>query len=60
MLTTTIRAACSLAVLAGMNGRSIYVGIAASNPLAERAAKEAVRVEEAGASVGFDGLEIEI
>ena len=50
----------SLAVLAGMNGRSIYVHMAASNPLANRHAKEAARLEEAGAMVGYDGFEVEI
>ena len=50
----------SLAVLAGMNGRSIYVHVAASNPLAGLGAKEALRVSEAGVQVGLDGLEVEI
>ncbi|MEM9175947.1 MAG: MBL fold metallo-hydrolase [Myxococcota bacterium] len=50
----------SLAVLAGMSGRSIYVHLAASNPLAERDAKEAARIAEAGAEIGFDGLEVEV
>ncbi|MCR9095873.1 MAG: MBL fold metallo-hydrolase [bacterium] len=50
----------SLAVLAGMNGRSIYVHVAASNPLAGLGAKEAKRVSEAGVEVGLDGLEVEI
>lgn len=50
----------SLAVLAGMSGRSIYVHVAASNPLASREAKEAARLREAGVEVGLDGLEIEV
>jgi len=50
----------SLAVLAGMSGRSVYVGLAASNPLANDAAKERARIVEAGASVAADGLEVEI
>lgn len=50
----------SLAVLAGMTGRSIYVHVAASNPLANRGAKEAARVAEAGVEIGLDGLELEV
>ena len=50
----------SLAVLAGMSGRSVYVHIAASNPLANRGAKERTRIEQAGASIGTDGFEVEI
>ncbi|MBB83456.1 MAG: hypothetical protein CL931_06560 [Deltaproteobacteria bacterium] len=50
----------SLAVLSGMNGRSIYVHIAASNPLANQRAKETLRLERAGAIVGQDGLAFEV
>ena len=50
----------SLAVLSGMNGRSIYVHVAASNPLANQRAKETLRLEGAGAIIGHDGLAFEV
>lgn len=50
----------SLAVLSGMHGRSIYVHVAASNPLANQRAKETLRLEGAGAIVGHDGLAFEV
>lgn len=48
----------SLARLAGMQGRSIYVGVAAANPLATRNTKEHERLAQAGVELGFDGMEI--
>ena len=50
----------SLACLAGMRGRSIYVHVSATNPIADRESKEAVRVREAGVEIGEDGLELTI
>jgi len=50
----------SLAVLAGMSGRSIYVHLAAPNPIAARHAKELQRVLDAGVEVAEDGLEVEV
>lgn len=50
----------SLHWLAGMEGRSIYVHLSGTNPLAEITSKEAGRVQEAGVEIGIDGLEIEI
>lgn len=49
----------SLVQLAGMQGRSIYVHVAATNPIADAASKELARVREAGVDVAVDGLEIE-
>ena len=50
----------SLAWLAGMGGRSIYVHVAASNPIAEAESKEARRVREAGVEIAVDGLELDV
>ena len=53
-------AAGSLVHLAGMSGRSVYVHVAASNPLAATDAKEREQLLSAGAEVGEDGLEVEL
>jgi len=49
----------SLTSLAGMEGRSIYVHLSATNPIAETTSKEAARVQEAGVEIARDGLEVE-
>ena len=43
-----------------MSGRSIYVHLAAGNPLAALDAKERTRVHEAGVEIAEDGLEFEV
>ena len=48
----------SLAWLAGMSGRSIYVHVAAGNPLCDLSSKQTVRVRQAGVEVARDGLEV--
>lgn len=48
----------SLAWLSGMQGRSIYVHLAATNPIADAGSKERERVEAAGVEVAHDGLEV--
>ena len=48
----------SLTWLSGMEGRSIYVHLAASNPVACLSSKEAERVRDAGVEVAADGLEV--
>ena len=50
----------SLAWLAGMGGRSIYVHLSASNPVATMTSKEHARILEAGVEVASDGMEIEL
>lgn len=50
----------SLARLAGMQGRSIYVHVPASNPIAEVGGKDAARLRDAGVEIAHDGLEIEL
>lgn len=47
----------SLAWLAGMGGRSIYVHLSATNPICDTASKEAARVLEAGIEIATDGME---
>ncbi len=49
----------SLVWLSGMAGRSVYVGLAASNPACELESKEWTRIHESGAFVAWDGWEIE-
>jgi pyrroloquinoline quinone biosynthesis protein B len=49
----------SLAWLSGMEGRSIYVHLSATNPVADSASKEAARVRDAGIEVAADGMEFE-
>lgn len=49
----------SLVWLSGMAGRSIYVGLAASNPACVLESKEWTRIHEAGVTVAWDGWEIE-
>jgi len=49
----------SLAWLAGMAGRSIYVHLSATNPICLASSKEAARVIEAGIEIATDGLEFE-
>ena len=48
----------SLAWLSGMGGRSIYVHLAASNPICDAGSKESARVLEAGVEIAVDGLEV--
>ena len=50
----------SLAWLAGMGGRSIYIHLSATNPVATLNSKERARVLEAGIEVASDGMEIEV
>ena len=50
----------SLTSLSGMEGRSIYVHLSATNPIAEITSKEAARVQEAGVEIARDGLEVEV
>lgn len=50
----------SLAMLAGMSGRSIYIQMAASNPLCDRKSAEAERVRMAGIEVAEDEMEIQL
>lgn len=50
----------SLVWLAGMSGRSIYVGLDGSNPLVDPAGKDAARIASSGVEIGFDGLEIQL
>lgn len=50
----------SLVQLAGMEGRSIYIHVAASNPICEPGSKEAARIRDAGVEVASDGMEFEI
>lgn len=50
----------SLAVLAGMSGRSLYVHLAASNPLCDRASPEKARVDAAGLELAEDEMEIQL
>lgn len=49
----------SLVWLSGMTGRSIYVGLAASNPACALESKEWARIHEAGVAVAWDGWELE-
>jgi len=49
----------SLAWLAGMGGRSIYIHLSATNPICDAASKETARVIEAGIEIARDGLEFE-
>jgi hypothetical protein len=42
-----------------MGGRSIYVHLAATNPIGDTLSKEAARVRDAGIAIASDGLEIE-
>ncbi len=49
----------SLAWLAGMGGRSLYVHVSASNPIAEADSKEARRVREGGVEIAMDDLELD-
>ena len=48
----------SLSWLAGMEGRSVYVHLAATNPIATTTSKEHARVREAGVEIAEDGAEI--
>jgi pyrroloquinoline quinone biosynthesis protein B len=50
----------SLAVLAGMSGRSIYIHMAASNPLCDRSSAERFRVDDAGIEIAYDEMEIQL
>ena len=50
----------SLTSLAGMEGRSIYVHLSATNPIAEATSKEAIRVADAGVEIASDGQEVEV
>ncbi len=49
----------SLAWLSGMSGRTLYVHLAATNPLCVQSSKEGARVREAGIEIASDGQEIE-
>jgi pyrroloquinoline quinone biosynthesis protein B len=49
----------SLAWLAGMGGRSIYVHLAATNPICDSFSKEAAHVLAAGIEIATDGMEFE-
>ncbi|MBJ20279.1 MAG: hypothetical protein GY910_09850 [bacterium] len=49
----------SLAWLAGMGGRSIYVHLSATNPICDASSKEATLVAQAGIEIAGDGLEFE-
>ena len=49
----------SLVWLSGMAGRTIYVGLAASNPACDEGSKEWTRIQESGVQIGRDGLELE-
>jgi pyrroloquinoline quinone biosynthesis protein B len=49
----------SLAWLAGMGGRSIYIHLSATNPIGDARSKEAARVIDAGIEIAHDGLEFE-
>jgi pyrroloquinoline quinone biosynthesis protein B len=49
----------SLVWLSGMAGRSVYVHLAASNPVCDEDSKEWMRIQEAGVLVAHDGLESE-
>lgn len=48
----------SLSWLAGMEGRSVYVHLAATNPIATTTSKERGRVLDAGVEIAEDGAEI--
>lgn len=50
----------SLAWLAGMGGRSIYVHLSATNPICDAASKETTRVLEAGIEIAHDAMEFEL
>lgn len=49
----------SLAWLAGMKGRSLYIHLSATNPICDAQSKESTRVLEAGVEIAYDGMEIE-
>jgi pyrroloquinoline quinone biosynthesis protein B len=50
----------SLAVLAGLPGRSFYLHLNNTNPLVDRSSPERARVEEAGVGVAEDGMELSL
>lgn len=50
----------SLAVLAGMSGRSLYIHMASGNPLCDARSPENRRLEEAGIELAVDGMELEL
>ncbi len=50
----------SLAVLAGMSGRSLYIQMAGSNPLCNGASPEKARIEAAGIELAEDEMEIQL
>ncbi len=50
----------SLVWLSGMAGRSIYIGMAASNPACDEGSKEWARIHESGVQVARDGMELEL
>ncbi|HPG27621.1 MAG: hypothetical protein H6748_20745 [Spirochaetaceae bacterium] len=49
----------SLAWLAGLQGRSLYVHLSATNPACDATSAERARIEQAGIGVASDDLEIE-
>lgn len=50
----------SLAVLAGLPGRSFYLHLNNTNPLVDRSSPERARVEAAGVGVAEDGMELSL
>lgn len=50
----------SLHWLSGMEGRSVYVHLSGTNPIAEIGSKEADRVRDSGVEIGFDGMGFEV
>lgn len=50
----------SLVWLSGMNGRSLYIGMAAGNPVCDEGSKEWARIHESGVWVARDGIELEL
>ena len=50
----------SLVWLSGMAGRSVYVGMAASNPACDAGSKEWARIQESGVWIANDGMELEL
>lgn len=50
----------SLVWLSGMAGRSVYVGLAASNPACDEGSKAWARIHESGVWIARDGLEVEL
>ena len=49
----------SLVWLSGMQGRSVYVHMSATNPIGDARSKESARVREAGIEIASDGMEID-